>query len=134
MNEQKLREMRREFARLIQEDKESFDICIRQYGEHGETAFPPLPSSGRPKVPDESLAMLLADYKCRRSTKEEFLASEAEKAVTTADRYYGFIWENEETLRSQLVKAQKMYKTNEAFANKVDFLERVHRAIGGWRK
>jgi len=133
MNEKKLREMRREFARLIQEDKESFDICINQYKERGQAPFPKLPPSGGRSVPEESLAMLLADYKCREESRNEFLENQAEQKVTTASRYYDFEWKNDHTLRSYLRRAEKMYKTNESFAEKVDFLEKMHKALGGWR-
>lgn len=134
MNQDNLRLMRRAFAELIARDAEAFNICANEYQQSGAEAFPKQVGSGMTRtVPDHSLAMLLVEYRNRQGTKDDFLASEAGKGITTGDRFSGFEWNNAETILSYLKRAQRMEKEDPQFRRDVAFYSWAHEALGGFR-
>ena len=130
-----MRRMRREFARLIEADPDSFDKCVRLYMARGAASFPPIKSTGgRLPVPDSSLAFLLADYRIAQEngvTQESFCEEKAEQGISSGDRYSGVYWYSPDAIRKKLQDARKKERDDAEFAGEVEFREFALKALRG---
>jgi len=101
--------MRREVRRLIERNPKAFETCVREFMEYGADRFPePNKTGGRLATPTHSLAALLAEYRIAQETgvkQNDFLESEAEKGVRSADMYTTVSWQTESTVRDKLKQA-----------------------------
>lgn len=121
-----IRDMRKEFARLIAKDPESFAKCIKEYAVRGASAFPLLntATAGSKAVPHVLLAGVLAEYNLRGSVpKDEWLSKMADKGVKGGDRYAIKDNFNDSTLNDWLKMAQKLFRSDPEFAEKVELFE-----------
>lgn len=121
-----IRDMRKEFARLIAKDPESFAKCIKEYAVRGASAFPLLvtATAGSKAVPHELLAGMLAEYNLRGSlSREQWRSKMADRGVKGTDRYAIKGNFTDGTLNDWLTMAQKLFRSDPEFAEKVELFE-----------
>lgn len=130
-------QMRQVFRRMMDKDPEAFATCVREYMEYGEERFPKIESTGgNLATPRHSLAALLAEYQIAQSrgiTQNEFLESEGEKGIKSADQYTVTSWQSESAVRGKLNNARQLYKSDPGFKAQVEFYRDAFEAIGGSR-
>lgn len=130
-------QMRQVFRRMMDKDPEAFATCVREYMEYGEERFPKIDSTGgRLQTPRHSLAALLAEYQRAQNkgvTQNQFLESEGEKGIRSADQYSVVSWQTADTIRSKLKEARQLYKLDSDFRAQVEFYRDAFEAIGGPR-
>lgn len=118
----KMRSMRNEFSRLINQDPESFQKVVDEYLRLGPSGF----TKGKVRknaVPEEAQAFLLARYKTRgKQTKEKFISQTASKGWNSKDRFSEVLWSGESSIQTALRKSLSRYKTDEEFRDRVDFI------------
>ena len=121
-----MRKMRREFARLITEDRESFRACVAEYQERGEWYFEPMEKTAKNRVPKMTLSFLLARYRTRARgvSKIAFCEAEAAQGVRWGNRFSGGFWKSSDAIEAQLKRAMRLEKDDPEFAYEVDFMER----------
>lgn len=117
--------MRKKIALLINEDPESFAVCIEEYNAWGAKGFPEPVTGTKPKIGRDSYAFLLASYRMALRegiTREQFLDNEAEKGIKTGTKYHVWCWRTPDIIKKHLQTAEKIEKESEEFSQRVIFL------------
>lgn len=130
-NRTAMREMRREFARLIAESPEAFDACVLEYQKLGPSYFSPDDGLRKNSVPQSELVLLLAQYKTRPRgmSKDAFCETEAAKGYKWGNRFSGGTWRGRDAIEKQLKNAQRAVKLDPRFASEVDFMATAFREM-----
>lgn len=91
----------------------------------------------RPRsISADASALLLAAYRLRNGTKEEFFHSEAAQRIVSQDLQNGrprVTWHTPSAIEQAWKRALRMEKTDPDFAERVRFLTWATEAIGGTR-
>lgn len=91
----------------------------------------------RPRsISADASALLLAAFRLREWTKEEFLVSEAARRIVSRDVKNDrppVVWHTRTAIEQALKRAKRMEKTDPEFAERVRFLTWAAGAIGGTR-
>lgn len=119
-----MREMRRQFAKLLAESPDAFHACVTEYQKLGPSYFRTDDGLRKNSVPQSDLVWLLARYKARPRgmTKDAFCAAEAAKGHRWGDRFSGGVWRGADAIEKQLKNAQGLEKRDPKFAFEVDLL------------
>lgn len=123
-NSRAMRDMRKEFARLIEKDPDAFRQCVAEYQRRGAEAFPPVErTGGRPTTPELNLSMLLADYKARPEgeRRRDWIERKGSEGVQGCTRFQEVSWMTPDALAAALKKAEKNYHESPEFARLTDF-------------
>jgi hypothetical protein len=126
-----MREMRRQFARLIAESPDAFHACVKEYQKLGPSYFRTEDGLRKNSVPQSDLVWLLAQYKTRPRgmTKDAFCDAEAAKGHKWGDRFSGGMWLGRDAIEKQLKNAQRAEKSDPRFASEVDYTATALREI-----
>lgn len=131
-NSTAMREMRRQFVKLIAESPEAFHACVAEYQKFGARHFKPLDDVLRKnRVPQSVLVMLLADYRARPPgmSKDDFCAAMAANCAQWGDRFSGSSWHTASAVEKQLKRAMREEKKDPGFAAGVKYTTMVFRRI-----
>jgi hypothetical protein len=118
--------VRRELRRLLEQYPEAFAFhmyCVqRSIGDSWRLQFPPREGEGdKPlQVDRQMLAMLLADYRNRTGTRDEFLKDLAGKAC--CNPYSAGKWQSADAIKEHLKDARKLARTDLDFEAEVEAL------------
>jgi hypothetical protein len=119
------RAMRLALRKLYDRDPEAFVSVIGQCfpdGKFREYRLPP--RDGKSRVDARTLTPLLADYRNANRllgmTREAYLSRMARDGFHYGNRYFEGVWRSVEAIKSQLVKAERLYKTDPDFGADVD--------------
>lgn len=91
----------------------------------------------RPRsISADASALLLAEFRLRKWSKEEFLTSEAALRIVSRDvknDRQPVVWHTRAAIEQALKRAKRMEKTDAEFADRVRFLTWAAGATGGTR-
>lgn len=125
--------VRRALRKLFDEFPDAFGVVIEDLIKAGEDWQRHLPRLHRAKIDKMNLLLLLADYRNAREIlnwkRREFLERCA-KGYPFSNFYFCGTWRDEETVKTYLVRAERLVKQNPSFASEIPYFQWILRKGG----